>query len=60
MLHKRTIVSPVISNKAFEILHLAGEEGQVAPEYQLRLLLGEARFPSSEKNTIFPVHTNIA
>ena len=38
-LDKRIIVSPVISNKALEILHLAGKKGQVAPEYQLRLLL---------------------
>src|SRR3569833_2803729 len=39
-LDKRIIVSAVISNKAIEIFHLAGKEGQVASEYELRLLLG--------------------
>lgn len=38
--NKRIIFSPVISNKALQILLVAGEEGQVAPEYQPRLLLG--------------------
>lgn len=38
-LDERVIVSSVISNQALKIIHLASEERQVAPEYQLCLLL---------------------
>lgn len=51
---KRIIFSPVASNKAFEKLLVASEEGQVAAEYQLRLLLRGRRVALSEKTPRSP------